>query len=261
MGFDSTDHYEQAKLTAKQYGKLKLDILCAYDLHRQALKELLDIVQPITRQRIEQRQHGQSPSTIFCNAVKEFLDGEQGDRYKYIPNLFSDLHELVVVMSNPEDNNILVMEDYWSVSHVTEEKFNQYWPKRSGKTTRLEVPSQSSGIWKFDDQNHTIQLHVASDWQGDQWGLDNNMTRIFRAFVRDVQNNDQWTKSTGAVYFSVYHEGFTNITDVFGNPENPDPFQYDDKEWEAKKTSIKQEHAKDQAQDLSMSEFADEQPL
>lgn len=242
MSFDSLDVYQQAKLPAEHYTRIKAALIQAYNQHREALKELLDIVQPIARQRIDAAEHGQSGTGIFFNVVKEILNGSQAEKFKLSANLGSDVNRLCVIMSDPDNRAIIKLEDYWSVAHTSNEKFNDVWPECTDEnTSKLFNYSRSTGVWEFDDQEHTIELRVCSDFQGDQWGLDNAMTALFHHAINELSYENQWTAGTGAITFTVDEHAFINTKAVHGSPANPDDRLIPDEDWERISNDVRME--------------------
>ena len=227
MSFDSLDYYSETTLSPAHYQTLKTMLLDAYDQHRCALKQLLDIVQPITQQRFEQSCHGQSASTIFLNVVQEIVDGYNNQAFKVSANLADDIQHLVLIMSDPHNPDIISLEDHWSVRHVSDEVFEKHWPELSDNPEALVCSSKSVGRWTFDDAKGRVSLNIASDFQGDQWGLNNAMTKALDEFLAHMEQNHLWTVDSGFISRTIDHNGFQCPKHALGNPPKPEGFGFD----------------------------------
>lgn len=225
MSFDSLDVYQEITVPAEQYPALKTSICNAYEAQRTALKILLDAVQPIVQQRTEAASDGQRPLRIFGNAVHEIIEGDARESFSAYPGIVSDLQELCLVMSGEDDPAIYGHDQYWSVRHVSGQLFEQCWPPAGDAPARLTCHSKSTGHWSFNDAGCRIELHIASDWQGDQWGLNNLMTKALDQATAAMK----WSDSTGSIVFTVNETGFIHPRELQGCP--PKIQGMSDEEW------------------------------
>ncbi|WP_138437954.1 hypothetical protein [Marinobacter shengliensis] len=214
MSFDSLDVYEEAWLPETDYYQLKNALIEAYNRHRSALKLLLDTAKPLLESRMTGADGIERKREIFNEVVARILSDESKDEYKVSPNLDEDLTELCEVYYGGE---LPSCHPFTDIGPVSDECFERLWPALTVDASRISMVSRSPGSVEFKDDDCFVQLHISSDCQGDFFGLDNAVTRVFDQTIE----TQQWTEDTGAICVAIDQHANVFPKSAVGNPKNP----------------------------------------